>query len=353
MNPIKKLLNIIIRCFHTFRKCGLPTINDASADIIIWSPRFFTLKNLHGDYLQKELCTYYHFKMVGAHATIYTRDNIGIFSGKMIIYFASTLYEKHGFPNYTSVLSYLSSSLQAQGNIVFPNLWEVGFWENKASMHKIFENLKIRTPESIIVGTRNNDLSILAEQSYPLLIKEEHSCSSNGLHKVNSYKEAVALFNSKEILNANQQLVVQKLINIRRDLRVILVGEEIVWHYWRINLQADWMPTSTGNGSRVDFENFPENWREWIVSSFKKLNILTGAFDIAWDNDDLSNEPYILEVSPFYQPNPMPALEKNLKEYGLWKKGFGFEDSYQAGVVDIIFNVQRHFVQEFHNRYIN
>ncbi|WP_264291210.1 hypothetical protein [Aliarcobacter butzleri] len=38
----------------------------------------------------------------------------------------------------------------------------------------------------------------------------------------------------------------------------------------------------------------------------EKFNLDTGAFDIAWNNDDLNTEPYFLEVSPFYQPNPIP-----------------------------------------------
>ena len=71
----------------------------------------------------------------------------------------------------------------------------------------------------------------------------------------------------------NKKLILQRLLNMRRDLRVILVGNEIILHYWRINLSDEWKPTSTGFGSQVDFENFPENWRSWIIDSFNKLKI--------------------------------------------------------------------------------
>ena len=92
----------------------------------------------------------------------------------------------------------------------------------------------------------------------------------------------------------NDIYIFQKLLNIRRDLRVTIVGDEIVHFYWRINNSKDWRPTSTGHGSSVDFVNFPEKWRNFIINEFKKLDLVTGALDIAWENDDLNNEPLIL-----------------------------------------------------------
>ena len=131
-----------------------------------------------------------------------------------------------------------------------------------------------------------------------------------------------------------------------------MVGKSIVHFYWRINKSKEWKPTSTGQGSEVDFITFPEQWREWIVEQFQKLNITTGAFDIAWQNDDLSNIPLILEVSPFYQPNPIPKLNQNLINYGKWKKSVSLKDSYQIAMVDIIFRIQEFFVEEFINKHL-
>jgi len=111
---------------------------------------------------------------------------------------------------------------------------------------------------------------------------------------------------------------------MRRDLRVICVGDEIVHYYWRINNDKDWKPTSTGKGSSVDFEFFPEQWRDFILSEFKKFNIPTGAFDVAWENDDLNTQPLILEVSPTYQVNPKVSNPKHLEAYGKFKNNPGF-----------------------------
>lgn len=135
-------------------------------------------------------------------------------------------------------------------------------------------------------------------------------------------------------------MIVQELLNIRRDLQVILVGNEIVWHYWRINPSEQWKPKAANYGSRVDFGNFPEKWRSWIVEQFQRLEMTTGAFDIAWQKDDLETEPFVLEVSLVYQPNPKPKLAKNLENYGRWKKSLGLADSYQIAYIDLEFFIQ-------------
>ena len=116
----------------------------------------------------------------------------------------------------------------------------------------------------------------------------------------------------------NEVLIKQQLINMRKDLRVILVGGEIVHYYWRINLSGEWKPTSTSFGSKVDFGNFPEQWRQHIIDTFKKLELTAGAFDITWEGDDLSQEPLYLEVSPVFQPNP--KIEMRDKSYAYFKK---------------------------------
>lgn len=125
---------------------------------------------------------------------------------------------------------------------------------------------------------------------------------------------------------------------MRKDLRVILVGNEIVHFYWRINLGKEWKPTSTNFGSKVDFDNFPEKWRKHMIDTFKSLNITTGAFDVTWYNDDLETEPLYLEVSPGYQPNP--RIELKGKEYAYYKNSFSPFNDYDKLFVKLIFQIK-------------
>jgi hypothetical protein len=147
------------------------------------------------------------------------------------------------------------------------------------------------------------------------------------------------------ISELKEGVLIQDLIEMRRDLRVILVGEEIVLHYWRINKDKDWKPTSTGFGSVVDFDNFPKHWKSHIIETFKKLNLKTGAFDITWQNDDLANTPLYLEVSPAYMPNPRNFIKD--EPYSKFKSALRYSSSYESAYVNIVNTIKLAQVSEF------
>jgi hypothetical protein len=344
VKKINQVFSLLIRSFFTFKNVGFFSMNNPEAKYIIWAPDFFSVRFFYGDNLQKVLFTYYHLKVSGESATVWTRRDVGRFYSKSVIFFGSHVYNHYGFRNYMDSLVFVTKHLEAQGNHVFPNSSEVLLWENKSFMHDKFDALEIKTPSTIIYDV-DSDSSDSVDFDFPFLIKEEHSCSSLGLHKIPDGESFLALLSDGDFKKRNKKVIIQELIDIRRDLRVIFINSQIVLHYWRINLSSEWKPTSTGHGSKVDFDSFPEHWRESIIDSFKKLNIRTGAFDLAWESDDLSKEPYILEVSTFYQPNPRPSNVEDLINYGSWKKSVRINDSYQRNMVDVISSVQRDFVK--------
>ena len=342
----KKILPTLIRLFYTIFKVGRITLNNVSADYIVWAPNFFSLRFFSGDDFQKIAFSYFYLKKKSKQVTVYTKKDIGRFSNKKIIYIGGDFCNIFNFNNYINSLINISENLESQNNNVFPSAHEVRFWENKGYMHEFFEKKFIRTPETKLYDIKDLNLNF-NDIKFPLLLKEEHSCSARGVHKIESKEQLKSFILDEKFCLMNKKLILQRLLNMRRDLRVILVGNEIILHYWRINLSDEWKPTSTGFGSQVDFENFPENWRSWIIDSFNKLKIRTGAFDIAWENDDLRKEPYILEISPFYQPNPIPKTQYDLRNYGKWKKSTRFYNSYQLGVVNVIELIQKKFIDKF------
>jgi hypothetical protein len=99
----------------------------------------------------------------------------------------------------------------------------------------------------------------------------------------------------------------------------------------------------------VDFENFPEHWRQHIIDTFKKLNLTSGAFDITWQNDDLNSVPLYLEVSPVFQPNP--KIELNGKEYAYYKKSFSPFNTYDTKFVQLIFDIKQKQIKFIQNSF--
>jgi glutathione synthase/RimK-type ligase-like ATP-grasp enzyme len=307
---IRKIM-FFIYLFRAIKLKGL--FSEKETDVIIWAP-IFSWKYLIRDRILMDLAHINSLSKKEIKFELYLGKNIGKFHDK-IIYLAYDFEQNiFGLNDYTKQLYLIITELEKQSNIVFPTSNEFLFWENKQYMHEEFERLNISQPKTKIVSNYNEvDIGSL---TFPFLIKEVHSCQSNGIFKI---EKPADYLNLKSKLTGNVFLI-QELLNIRRDLRVTIVGSEIVHFYWRINNQQEWKPTSTGHGSSVDFVNFPLKWKAFIISEFLKLNLATGGLDIAWQNDDLFSKPIILEVSPTYQLNPVTFSEKFIKKYGYYKK---------------------------------
>lgn len=260
------------------------------------------------------------------------------FSGRKICYNPSQLLNLNPVLSNAEYLAEAAAKSEKNGNKVFLSSYEIQFWENKDFMHNKFDELHIRTPKTRMFDTTSQ--TEIKELKFPLLIKELHSHASLGVHICKSETELQSILNDKDFIKKNPVVILQELLNIRKDLRVIFSGDEVLLHYWRINKSDEWKPTSTSHGSGVDFISFPEQWREYLIAEFKKLKLTTGAFDVAWNNDDLNTEPYILEVSPYYQPNPPLDLEGKKYSYGQFKKKLLLSNSWDKLYIECAFNLR-------------
>lgn len=336
---LKKILRLLVNFSLILKNGHFRNVSffDRGSKMILWicpSRRYWISDNF-----LKDMATASSFSRKEIKVFIYIGKDIGQFEDRNIIFSFNRATNKFGFKNYLTIQHYLTENLTNQFNRIYPNSHEMSLWENKTLMHQRFEELGINAPTTQIVS-RPEDISL----EFPFLLKEEHSFSSNGIHLINDRKELKKCVDN-EYMKRNKFILAQKLINMRRDLRVILVGDEIVLHYWRINKSEDWKPTATGYGSEVDFVSFPEKWRQYIIDVFKSLNLVTGAFDITWENDDLDTEPLILEVSPNYQPNPEVDISKLKVPYGVFKKKIGLgSNSYPSLFARTIFSQQEKIV---------
>ncbi|MFC4722880.1 RimK family alpha-L-glutamate ligase [Geojedonia litorea] len=324
------------------------TLYNKEADIILWYYPLYR-KNIFTQSIERDFAFINAFVEQNLPFKVFFGKNIGKYSNKKIFYSVTKYYDGNGFKNYAMILYHISKQLEEQSNIVYPTSHETLLWENKLHMHKQFNDLNINQPKTVFIS-QETDLSKI-ELDYPFLIKEPHSSSSMGLYKVNSLTELHNLINTKKPFSRNNALLAQKIIDMRKDVRVILVGDKIMLHYWRINLSNEWKPTATGYGSKVDFEFFPNKWEDYIKNEFKKLNITTGGFDVTWDKDDLEKEPYFLEISPFYQPNPKADMTNVSYSYGEYKKKFKLINSWDKIFVDVVFELQSETVSHFLNKH--
>jgi len=309
---------------------------DKNAKTVIWIT-FNSLRYFNSDTFIWDCATLNAVATGNINFKIFFGYKIGKLSDKIILHTLSKSVNIFDIPNLIKLYSMLLPELEKMGNHLFPNSYEAMFWENKGFMHEHFKKLNISEPKTDLFVLKG--YKVENDNVYPFLIKSEHSCSSQGVYKINSKIDFENVINNSKFRLENDFIIKQELINMRKDLRVILVGDEIVHFYWRINTKDVWMPTATSFGSKVDFVYFPEYWRNHIIQTFKSLKLVTGAFDITWQNDDLSSEPLYLEISPVYQPNPKIEL-KNNRHYYQYKNSLLPFNKFDREYVKLIFSIK-------------
>jgi glutathione synthase/RimK-type ligase-like ATP-grasp enzyme len=327
---------VIVRTLYLFRKTNFRGITFRKCEHVVWlkvwGPGFFFY-----DEFINFLSLVNALSNHNINFNILLGYGVGRLTHKKVYFNYSRSIDPFDFVSYSQILHFVSRQLEEQGCQVYPKSNEILYWENKGFMTQKFLELNVSIPKTILI--EKDTVLEQIDLDYPFLVKEIHSFSSLGLHKINEPDDLRGFIQKHAYFSKNKYLIAQELIDMRRDLRVILVGNEIVHYYWRINPSGEWKPTSTSFGSEVDFGNFPEHWRSFIISEFKKLNLTTGAFDIAWRNDDLTTTPLILEISPSYQPNPAVDLARLGYSYGEYKKKFSFRNSYTHRYIDIVFSI--------------
>ncbi|MBS1976050.1 MAG: hypothetical protein JST46_01690 [Bacteroidetes bacterium] len=322
---------------------------DSRSKVVLWYYPFVRRKFFMQS-VERDFAFANAFIQLGVPFRVYLGRKVGKFHNHHIFFSVTKFYDPFAFDNYAQILHHVSKQLEAQGNKVYPTSHETLFWENKAYMHRQFDLLGIKSPRTKIIQSLN-DLSEIDSLSFPLLVKEPHSSSSMGLHKVSSEEELRRVIEDNGLFSRSEFLLIQELIDMRKDLRITVVGSKICHHYWRINLQNDWRPTATGFGSKVDFEFLPDYLPQWISSITAKLDLTTAGFDLTWQHDDISGEPIVLEVSPFYQPNPPVDLGKLPYTYGAYKKKLLIRNSWDKRFVDIVFDLQLETVKYFFGKF--
>ena len=268
--------------------------------------------------------------------------DIGKINNSNIFFTLNETYNLFKFNNYNNSLLFIANELEIQNNTLFPKKNELIFWENKIYMHKKFNDLDIKSPKTFIKSIDDKTIDL----QFPFLLKEPHSCASKGVHLITNQQEYFLLINDIKFKFNNNEFLLQELIPMRKDLRVIIVNNEIVSYYWRINKSDTWKPTSTSYGSDVDFNNFPTIWKDLIFENINKLNLTAGAFDITWYNDDITTEPYFLEVSPVFQPNPKIGYIEDTP-YASYKNSIRLYNSWEYNYINIIFKIKDLYLKTF------
>jgi hypothetical protein len=252
---------------------------------------------------------------------------------KSVVWFLPSRLVRPRLWDYSRQIREFAAGLERQGNRLLCSSAELLFWENKSAMHRKFDELGVPTPQTTMLTAENYRSAVYDIE--PVLIKEEHSAGSTGIYHFSSATEARD-FVMKYPFRPWESLIMQAVVrNATRDLRLTMVGDRVIESatYWRTKTsealsKPEWTTTATTHNSLVDHGNIPESAVSFAATVLRKLGLRTAGIDLIWADDDVSGAPLVLELSPYYQPNPPKPSRYDNWSYKQYKEKPYVEDGY-------------------------
>ena len=254
---------------------------------ITWINYFMRAHILH------DLSIIYFFCEKKIKFKIFFCSEFGNIKNSNIYYSFSSLVNKYNFDNHSIYLYNLMQLIEKQGNKLFPPIADILLWENKVYMHSKFEELEINCPKTILISQEHIDLNLIENTfKYPFLIKEPFSNHSRGIYFINNKDELLSqLTISFKKVNS---ILLQEIIPMHRDARVVVLNNQVVYSYWRNKVDSsNFTTTSTSNGSVLDFSPLSQKNQNIIIQYTKKLNLLVAAYDVTFFQNDEDTMPII------------------------------------------------------------
>jgi ribosomal protein S6--L-glutamate ligase len=209
------------------------------------------------------------------------------------------------FPEYWQVNS-LAYSLQKR---IFPSLGSYHLGHDKIEMTRAFWGLcPEQVPHTVILpATSSAKEEVLDVFTFPFIAKEVRNSMGRGVHLIESRAEFDAYCRHNDIL------YIQEYLPIRRDLRVVYVGEEIIGAYWRNGREGDYR-NNVARGARIDYEDVPQAALDLVVRVAHALNINHAGFDVAVIGDCC----YLLEFNTLFGSDGLRRRNISVGKY-IWE----------------------------------
>jgi ribosomal protein S6--L-glutamate ligase len=171
---------------------------------------------------------------------------------------------------------------------IFPSLSSYYLGYSKAEMTYAFQAVCAEhTPYTRILPNTDSALEqILDEFTFPFVAKEVRNAEGRGVFLIENRRDLA------DYKGRNSMLYVQELLPIDRDIRVVVVGREVVTAYWRI-APPDGFHNNVARGGVISFDAVPDEVISLVQRVAAELDIDYAGFDVALVDD----YPYLLEFN--------------------------------------------------------
>ena len=174
---------------------------------------------------------------------------------------------------------------------IFPSLVTYHLGHNKIEMTRAFQVLcPGNIPDTdILANTPDACRSLWERFDRPFVAKTPNSSEGNGVYLVDNELDW------RRYCNAHPVLYVQQYLPIDRDLRLVVIGRQVVAGYWRLQ-STNGFHNNLAAGGRLDFSPAPVAAVELVNRVAQTLGIDHAGFDVAM----AGGHPYILEFNRLF-----------------------------------------------------
>ncbi len=165
---------------------------------------------------------------------------------------------------------------------VFPDLNMYYSYNDKMKQYEIFKAQKLPLIKTAVAIDKNVALASAERIKYPAVIKDSYGAVGNGVYKIENKTELKKIieqiFSSTGYKEIKNYLYVQEFIpNMKRDLRVITIGNKVACVYWRVG--KSWKH-NVCQGATLDFKNIPKQALDFCVKISKENKFHWMSYDL-------------------------------------------------------------------------
>lgn len=205
------------------------------------------------------------------------------------------------FPEYWQ----LNALVYGMGCRIFPSEASYRIGHNKIEMTRAFQAV---APEHIplthiLSNTPENAQRLWEEMATPFVAKQAKSSMGEGVWLIEDRDQW------REYLQRVDTLYVQEWLPIDRDIRVVVVGDQVLTAYWR--LQSGYsFHNNVARGGSVDYSPVPEAATRLALRVARQLGVDHAGFDIAM----VGEHPYLFEFNRLFGNQGIPGGGERLRE---------------------------------------
>lgn len=159
---------------------------------------------------------------------------------------------------------------------IFPSINSYHLGHDKIEMTRAFEAVcPAHLPQTRILPSTPHALEqILDEFAFPLVAKVVRSSMGQGVLRIDNRAQL------QQYAQANDVLYVQEYLPIKRDLRVVVLGRQVVAGYWREAPEGGFH-NNVARGGQVSFDHVPPAALELVTRVATQLGVDHAGFDVA------------------------------------------------------------------------